>query len=278
MKTIPSSIIDFHVHLFPKKGFDAIWEFFAARGMPVVYQYYSRQCVEYLHAHAVDTIVYSNYAHKKGIAEPMNEWNMDLLEEFPTLYCFAAYHPDDGNALRYAEQMLNHPRVAGIKMHFQVQKIYPSDKRLFALYEMLIDKKKRILMHVGNGPSGNEFVGYDQFKKLLDRFPDLPATIPHMGCLEFGKFIELLDEHPNLYLDTAYVFWPNLPWTFDLGPEYLEKCKHRILYGSDFPNVILPRKGEIEYLLGLNLSQEFYEKVFYTNGMKLLEQICPLSL
>ena len=275
MKKHPSSIVDFHVHLFPDRGFDAIWAFFAARGGPVVYKYYSGECIEYLTAHGVDTIVFSNYAHKKGVAEPMNEWNLDILEKFANLYCFAAYHPDDGNALKYAEQMIEHPRVAGIKLHLQVQKFYPFDKRLFPLYEMLIDKKKRILMHIGNGPTGNEFVGFDQFKKLLDQFPDLPVNIPHMGCYEFKKFIELLDDHPNIYMDTSYSFWPETPWSFNLGPEYLEKYRHKILYGSDFPNVILPREGEINHLLSLDLSDDFYKKVFNTNGLELLKDICP---
>jgi len=278
MKTIPSSIIDFHVHLFPRKGFDAIWKYFASAGADVVYKYYSRECIAYLRKQGVDTIVFSNYAHKKGIAEPMNDWNLSMLEEFSNLFCFAAYHPDDDNALRYAEQMINHPRVAGIKLHLQVQKFYPSDKRLFPLYEMLIDRNKRVLLHVGNGPTGNEFVGFDQFKKILDRFPDLPVNIPHMGGLEFRKFIELLDRHPNIYLDTSYSFWPNLSFTFNLGTEFLEKYKDKILYGSDFPNVILPREGEINYLLSLDLSEDFYEKVFKTNGMKLLKEICPASL
>lgn len=278
MKTIPSSIIDFHVHLFPDKGFDAIWNYFASAGADVVYKYYSRECIAYLKQQGVDTIVFSNYAHKKGIAEPMNDWNLSMLEEFSNLFCFAAYHPDDDNALRYAEQMISHPRVAGIKLHLQVQKFYPSDKRLFPLYEMLIDRNKRVLLHVGNGPTGNEFVGFDQFKKILDRFPDLPVNIPHMGGLEFRKFIELLDGHPNIYLDTSYSFWPNLPFTFNLGTEFLEKYKDKILYGSDFPNVILPREGEINYLLSLDLSEDFYEKVFNTNGMKLLKKICPASL
>ena len=174
--------------------------------------------------------------------------------------------------------MINHPRVVGIKLHLQVQKFYPYDKRLFPLYEMLIDRKKRILLHVGNGPTGNEFVGFDQFKKLLHRFPDLPANIPHMGGLEFRNFIELLDGHPNIYLDTAYSFWPNLFFTFNLGSEYLEKYKDNILYGSDFPNVIFPREEEINYLLSLDLSEDFYEKIFFTNGMKLLSETCSASL
>lgn len=278
MKTLPSSIIDFHVHLFPDKGFDAIWEFFASSGVNVLYRYYSEECIEYLNERGVDTIVFANYAHKKGIAEPMNEWNLNVLDKYTNLYCFAAYHPDDDNDLKYAEQMITHPRVMGIKLHLQVQKIYPHDKRFFPLYEMLIDRKKRVLVHVGNGPVGNEFVGFDQFNKLLHHFPDLPANIPHMGCLEFKKFIELLDEHPNIYLDTSYSFWPNLPFTFNLDSEYLEKYKDNIIYGSDFPNVVLPREGEIDYLLSLDLSEEFYEKIFYKNGMRLLTETCPLVM
>lgn len=276
LKPFPKSIIDFHVHLFPDKGFDAIWNVFeSALGFKMPYKFYYKKCIDYLNQEGVTPIVFSNYAHKKGIAEPMNHWNIDVLEEFPNVYCFAAYHPDDSNALKYAEKMMNHPRVAGIKMHLEVQKFYPYDERLIPLYEMIIDKKKRLLLHTGNGPVGNEFVGYKHFIKLLHRFPDLPANIPHMGGLEFKEFIELLDDHPNLYFDTAYSFWPKLPFTFNLGIEYLEKYKSNIIYGSDFPNIFLPREGEIEYLLKLDLSQEFYNNVFYNNGMKLLSEICP---
>jgi len=275
MKSVPPAIIDFHVHLFPDKGFDAIWHFFATRGAEVLHHLYSMECVDYLHAHGVERIVFSNYAHKKGIAAPMNEWNLDLLGVDDQLYCFAAFHPDDDDALQYAEQMLSHPRVVGIKLHFQVQRLYPHDRRLFPMYEMVMEKRKRLLLHVGNGPSSNEFVGWEHFKPVLERYPDLPANIPHMGCYEFQRFIDLLDAHPRLYLDTAYTFWPGLPFTFNLDHGYLERYSHRILYGSDFPNIILPRMGEIDHLLSFDLPQTFYDRVFYANGLKLLEEICP---
>jgi len=277
MKPHPSRIVDFHVHLFPDKGFDAVWNFFASSGTEVIYKYYSGECVKYLNERGVSPIVFSNYAHKKGIAEPMNEWNIALLEQFPDLYCFAAYHPDDGNALEYAERMLAHPRVAGVKMHFHVQRLYPHDTRLFPLYEMIRERGKRLLLHVGNGPRINQFVGMGHFRRVLDHFPDLPVTVPHMGGLEFAPCMDLLDDHPGIYLDTAYSFWPGLPFTFNLGPEYLERYRDRILYGSDFPNMILPREREIDYLLGLDLSDDFYDNVFYANGMRLLAETCPAS-
>jgi uncharacterized protein len=275
---LPSSIIDFHVHLFPDKGFDAIWQHFASQGMPVRYPYYSRQCLDYLNRQGVGIIVFSNYAHKAGIAEPMNEWNLRLLDQFPHLYCFAAFHPEDSNALATVERMFSHPRVVGIKLHFQVQKIYPHNEKLFPLYEKIIERRKRVLLHVGNGPIGNEFVGFNHFKKVLARYPELPAIIPHMGCLEFKPFLELTEAHPQIYLDTAFTFWPNLPFTFNLGPDYLEKYQDHIVYGSDFPNIILPREGEIDTLLGLDLSEEFYQKIFYANGLKLLAEACPQGI
>ncbi len=276
MKQLPESLVDFHVHLFPDKGFDAIWKFFEAMSqVEVRYKMYYKECINYLNKQDVSPIVYSNYAHKKGIAEPMNEWNIQVLEEFSDLFCFTPYHPDDERALEYTERMLAHPRVVGVKMHFEVQKFYPNDERLYPLYELIIDRGKRLLLHIGNGPSGNEFVGFAHIRKLLDRFPNLPVNIPHMGCYEFSQFMTLLDDHPNIYLDTAFTFWPDLPFSFNLGRETLENHKDRILYGSDFPNVILPRESEIEQLLAFNLSDDFYEKVFYKNGLNLLKQVCP---
>lgn len=276
MSKIPGRIIDFHVHLFPDKMFSAIWDFFVKEyRLNILYKFYYRKCIEYLRERGVDKIVYSNYAHREGIAEGLNRWNREVLDEYPDLYCFAAYHPGDANALSYAEDILNHPRVLGIKLHLHVQCFYPHDRRLFPLYELIADRKKRILLHVGCGPLGNEFVGLCQFKKLLSDFPDLPANIAHMGQYEYQGFMDLLDNHPALYLDTAFAFFKEQQGKggYNLGSEPLEKYKDRILYGSDFPNLILPRDSELETLHDYNLSPEFYEKVFFKNGNNLISSI-----
>ena len=59
---------------------------------------------------------------------------------------------------------------------------------------------------------------------------------------------------------------------FDLGAAFLERHRGRILYGSDFPNILFPREDEIDTLLGLNLSQEFYDAVFRDNGLRLIRR------
>jgi hypothetical protein len=55
--------------------------------------------------------------------------------------------------------------------------------------------------------------------------------------------------------------------------ELLEKYQDRILYDSDFPNIIFPREEEINSLLGLNLSSAFYDKIFWTNGWRLIQEL-----
>ena len=274
--TIPSKIIDFHVHLFPDRMFDAIWKYFSAGyKWDVIYKFYYQECIKYLHDRGVEKIVYSNYAHREGIAEILNEWNLQILNENPDLYCFAAYHPGDPDALTMAKKILAHPKVLGFKLQLLVQCFYPHDERLFSMYDLIIEQGKRILFHVGTGPVGNKFVGLAEFEKLLKRYPDIPANVAHMGAYEYQGFMELLDVHPNLYMDTAFSFFREFQGKggYSAGSEALERHKDRILYGSDFPNLILPRESEIETLLGYGLSQEFYDRVFYRNGAQLIRSL-----
>jgi uncharacterized protein len=271
MSHLPPSIVDFHVHLFPDRMFDAIWKFFSSGyKWDVLHRLYYHECVDYLRARGVDYIVYSNYAHKKGVAADLNAWNLKVLDEIPGLYCFAAYHPDDEDALAMARDVLQHPRVLGFKLQLLVQRFYPHDERLFPMYEMVMEREKRLLLHVGTGPVGNEFVGAVHFRRLLDRYPALPANVAHMGALEYREFMDMLLGHPALCMDTSFSFLPRLGRCFDLGPDALVTAMDRILYGSDFPNVILPREDELETLLAMDLPQDFYDRVFFKNGMSLL--------
>jgi predicted TIM-barrel fold metal-dependent hydrolase len=268
---LPEKIIDFHVHLFPDRLFEAIWKYFTSHyKFEVIHQIYYRECITYLRHKGVTPIVYSNYAHRKGIAGKLNEWNLRVLEEYDDLFCFAAYHPDDDDALSMAEQLLDNPKIVGFKLQLAVQQLYPHDKRLFPLYELVMDRKKRLLFHVGPGPVEAEYLGLEQFIKVLAKYPELPAIVAHMGAWEYQGFMDILDDHSGIYLDTAYAFLREFKESFNLNPDYLERYKDRILYGSDFPNLISPRETEIDCLLQYDLSQEFYRKIFYENAMSLL--------
>lgn len=270
---LPEPLVDFHVHLFPDRLFDAIRrQFITDYGWSVHHPLYWRECVAHLRERGVGPVVYSNYAHKKGVARGLNDWNREILEELPDLHCFAAFHPDDPDGLAMAADLLDHPRILGFKLHLLVQRFFPDDERLFPLCELVIARRKRLLFHVGTGPVGNRFVGIAPFRRLLARYPELPAIVAHMGSMEYGAFGELLADHPRMYMDTAFSFLPQLGAMFDLGNDFLEANRERILYGSDFPNIIFPREHEIDTLLGLGLSHEFYDAVFRDNGLRLIRE------
>ncbi len=267
---LPEKIADFHVHLFPDRMFTAIWNRFVSDyGWNVLHRLHYRECLDHLAERGVGLVAYSNYAHRKGVARWLNDWNLKVLSEYPDLYCFAAWHPDDEDALAMAEELLKHPRILGFKLQLLVQCFYPHDERLFPLYEMIREKGKRILFHVGTGPVGNPFVGADAFLRVMERYPDLPANVAHMGGLEYARFLDMVDRFPNLTLDTAFSFLPGI--SFDQGPESLAAREDRIVYGSDFPNLIHPRESEIENLLSLDLPESFYRKVFWENARALVQ-------
>ncbi len=273
MATLPKKIIDFHVHLFPDKLFDAIWGFFSSvYDWKVIHKMYYKECVQYLNQRDVSHIVYSNYAHKKGVSAELNTWNKQILDEISNLYCFAAFHPEDDNTLEIARDVLKHPKVLGFKLQLLVQNFYPDDERLFPLYEMVIEQNKRILFHVGTGPVGNQYVGYEHFIKVLKRYPQLHANVAHMGGYEYKEFMDLLPDYPNLFLDTAFTFYKSMDSGFNLPPSSMEQNKDQLVYGSDFPNLIFPREEEIEVLQSYNLSEEFYQKLFFDNGLRLVKQ------
>lgn len=271
MSVLPQGFVDFHVHLFPDDFFEAIWGYFRREyGLDVAHRLYARDCIDYLRARGAGAIVYSNYARSKGTAGILNDWNLELLESTRDVYCFAAFHPDDEDALPKALDLIGHPKVLGFKLHFLVQPFRPDDERLFPLYETVMEHGKRLLLHIGNGPVGNDRVGSGFLRGLLDRYPSLPANIAHMGAFEFPETFSLLEDHPHLFLDTAYCFLPGDFRMYRLGSGPLEIYRDRLLYGSDFPNIFHHRDEELSALEGMGLSAGFYQKVFRDNGEALL--------
>ena len=181
-KALPEAIIDYHVHLFPDRLFDAVWEKFRQDyNWDVLQKLYYRQVVDYLRQRGVGPIVYSNYAHKGGVARALNDWNLSVVDELDDVYCLGAYHPDDSDALDMASSVLDHPRIVGFKLQFLVTAFYPHDTRLFPLYELVMDRGKRLLLHIGTGPFCSPYVGAENFLEVLERGVDVLQVVLRGG-------------------------------------------------------------------------------------------------
>ena len=272
--------IDIHTHFFPPKIFKAIWEYFEQRddedkviGWPVNYKLSNEELIKILETNKVKFFTTYNYAHKRNIAESINEWTYKFKNIHTNAIPFGCVWPDDNDRITYVEKVFEKYDFYGIKIQPLVQKFHIDDKRMYEKYDLIIDKGKWLAVHIGTAPYRNEYVGYKNFMKFLTRYPNMNIIVAHMGAFEYKKFLNLLDQHENLYLDTAMIYIPNNVFpereTKRPKPETLLSYQDRILFGSDYPNIPYEYTNSTKGLLSFDLPRKFYENIFYHNAKRI---------
>jgi predicted TIM-barrel fold metal-dependent hydrolase len=98
--------------------------------------------------------------------------------------------------------------------------------------------------------------GAARLRRALVRHPEAICVVPHLGMDEPAAFESLLDEFPNLHLDTTMAITGYFADRPDL--EMLRRRPDRILYGTDFPNLPYEWDRELRAVrrLGLPPSDE----------------------
>jgi hypothetical protein len=214
-----------------------------------------------------------NYAHKEGVAEYINEWVKEFCTTHKNAIPFGCVWPGDKDRFEYTRKNLDDYNFFGIKIQPLVQEFYPDDERMYEIYDLILDRGKWICFHAGTAPYRNRYVGYKNFIKFLEKYPDINVIVAHMGAFEYKEFLMLLDKHENLYLDTAVIFIPDNVFPERIvkrtTPEELTSYQDRILFGSDFPNIPFEYQQSTKGLLELDLSKKFYENIFFNNAKRL---------
>ncbi|MFX0186294.1 MAG: amidohydrolase family protein [Candidatus Hodarchaeota archaeon] len=274
--------VDIHTHFFPPQIFDAIWNFFempnddgTQQGWVIKYKLSTEEIVQFLENKNVKAFTTYNYAHKKGVAEYINNWTINLIKTYKNTIPFGCVWPEDGNRVEYVGKLFDEHNFVGLKVQPLVQNFYPSDERMTPIYDLIVDKGKWYAIHAGTAPYSNKYLGYNTFVKLIEKYPNMNVIVAHMGAYEFKRFFSLLDKYENIYLDTAMVYIPrNIfeKWKKNIElpkPEVLLSYQDRILYGSDFPNIPYEYERSTKELFELGMPRSFYEDIFYKNAKKL---------
>jgi predicted TIM-barrel fold metal-dependent hydrolase len=274
--------IDVHCHFFPSQIFKAIWEFFERiddegklTGWPIYYKMSIEELVDTLEVNNIKFYTGYNYAHKENVAEYINEWMHNFKIKYPNCIPFGCVWPDDKNRVDYIIKIFDVYDFFGIKIQPLVQNFYLDDKRMYKIYDIILERDKWLAVHIGTAPYRNEYVGYNNFLKFLKRYPNMNIIVAHMGAFEYEKFIKLLDRHENLYLDTAMIYIPNNIFPEREikrpAPDILLSYQDRILFGSDFPNIPYEYKNSTKGLFEFDLPRNFYEKIFYNNAKRIFK-------
>ena len=166
---------------------------------------------------------------------------------------------DPAEELRRAEEALNSPRCAGLKIYLGYDYLYPSDPKLLPFYELAGSCGKAVVFHTGDTAGNRGKVKYAHPLGVDEVAVDFPGTrfvLAHCGNPWIADAVEVAAKNENAFLDLSGLavglfdpgelyrryesYWRHIGMWID----YLSD-DGRIMYGSDWPLVNIPAYIEL---------------------------------
>ncbi|WP_282779221.1 MULTISPECIES: amidohydrolase family protein [unclassified Nocardia] len=271
-----SHLVDIHTHFMPDQVMRKVWAYFDSAGpltrreWPIVYRDEEQVRLKTLRGFGVRAFTSLVYAHRPDMAAWLNEWTADFAARTHDCLHTATFYPEHG-VDSYVEAAVD----AGariFKIHLQVGDFHPCDPLLTPVWGLLQDAAVPVLVHCGSSPAPGAFTGPEPMAELLRRFPRLTLIIAHLGSPEYVEFLDLAQRYDNVLLDTTMnftdFFEADSPFPGDALPR-LRDVSHRILFGSDFPNIPYPYAHALHALDRLNLGDDWLRAVCHDNAARL---------
>lgn len=258
----------------PKSVMDKVWAYFDSAGplvgrpWPITYRAEESQRVATLREFGLLCFTSLIYPHKPQMAAWLNQWAAQFAAQTPDCIHTATFFPEP-EAFDYTRAALD-AGVRVFKVHIQVGAFSPTDPLLKPVWGLIEDAGVPVVIHCGSGPAAGEFTGPDRVKALLKQFPRLRLIVAHMGMPEYTDFLDLAEEYDDVRLDTTMAFTDfseeKAPFPQADYPR-LQHLGHKILFGSDFPNIPYGYTEAITALQSLpGVDDDWMRAVLYRNG------------
>jgi len=135
-----------------------------------------------------------------------NEQILSLTEGYENIPVFGSLDAENNlqEGVAELEKLLAEDRIVGIKLYPGYQFVYPSDKRLDAVYGLAIKFGVPIMFHSGlayKSPGGIRFSRPIYFDDVASNFPELKIIISHMGDPNIREATAVAHKNLNVYLD-----------------------------------------------------------------------------
>jgi predicted TIM-barrel fold metal-dependent hydrolase len=269
-------VVDMHVHLHPDRLGRAIARHFVEQqGWTMLHSFDPVAVVDTLRTQGVERFCFFSYAHKPGMARSLNRWLAETASRFPGAIPLGTVHIDDTDLAETIAEALDVLGLAGFKFHLSVQRFAADAPRLFPLYERAEDEGRVLVFHAGTAPYRDPFTGIGSFRRVMERFPRLRASVAHLGQFDAEAFLELTGAFPHLYVDTSMALAPSAQrWMGSAAhvvpTELLLRHHERILFGSDFPMIPYPYEEELSWADDRALPADVQQKIFRDNALRFL--------
>ncbi|WP_228461114.1 amidohydrolase family protein [Gordonia spumicola] len=271
-------IIDVHTHFMPGRVMDKVWAYFDSAGpmlgrdWPITYRANEEARVDALRSFGV--LAYSSmiYPHKPAMAQWLNSWAVEFAATHPDCLHTSTFYPEPGAGAYVSAAVDAGTRV--FKSHIQVGDYSPLDPMLDDVWGLVDDAQIPVVIHCGSGPAPGRHTGPEPIRTLLSRFPTLPLIVAHMGTPEYVQFLDLAEQYENVRLDTTMSFTDfseeGAPYPRTLMPR-LTALGHKILFGSDFPNIPYGYRHALDAIVRLDLGDDWVRGVLHDNAARLFD-------
>ena len=210
-----------------------------------------------------------------------NEHVIDLAARFPDAFPGVLgsldVHANDLNAVaRYAEDLARNAKVLGFKFHPPDQGFYPTERKLYPIWDVLQESGKPVMFHVGftvlgANTEGGSGIALDygrpvHLDTLARDFPRMKIIAAHPGWPWEQELVGVVTHKKNLFVDTSGYLAEQLPEIFlkAIGGRLQDKA----LFGTDFPYVDLEKA--LASFDRMNFKDSVKEKLLLTNAKALL--------
>ena len=271
-------LYDVHVHFLPPRVMARVREQFDSAGpligraWPLTYRGDDEERVGQLRALGVRRFGALPYAHKPGIAEFLNDWAAGLADAVPEVLRSATFYPEPG-AVEYVARRID-AGTEVFKVHVQVGDIDVLDPLLREVWGTLEDTGTPVVIHVNSGPVPTSRTGPEPLRALMAAYPRLTLVLAHMGAPHYEEFMAVAEKYDRVHLDTTMAFtdfWEEMaPFPPDLLPR-LRDLQHKVVLGSDFPNIPYPYAHQLEALARLGLGDDWLRDICWHNGVRLFQ-------
>lgn len=276
MENTKPDIVDSHVHLLPGRLAEKVRAFFEQHivATTLAYPLDHATILDKLHQAGISMVWTLPYAHKAGVAAGLNVASAATVQQFAdhpvTVVGGATIHPEDENPAAILQEAFDTLNLKVLKLHCSVGNFAPNDLRLNPVWGLISKRHIPAIVHVGHAVSGHTHAqDLASLEKVAQNFPQACIIIAHCGHPAGEQALDLVEKYPEVYADLT----PVVTELIDLPAPRVQKLAHKILFGSDAPNVALTSVQCQQHVRNFKLDSQAQASIFGGNARRLLSEV-----
>lgn len=271
-------IVDSHVHVCPDKIAAASAKVFKERNnWEWVYDGTVGTLFKQMEKNNISKAIVCNTVVRGDFISKANDFVASQVKEFPgKLYGYTFIHPGNADPAGELERCATMYGFKAVKINGSLNKFFPEDENMMAVYERAIKFDVTIMTHTGpnvenffKDPSEikeRQFAEPKSWTRVLQKYPKLRLVLAHFaGSTHYYKdAIEIMESYPHVYTDCSMVLNKLTPTD---ATNFIKKVGvDRVLFGTDYPGHEIVH--EIDLVKALGLSDEEKDKVLFKNAIR----------